>query len=97
MKRRAWTAKDVRSLKRLASKRTRAAKIARALRREPRGRRGKRPLVLDYPLKRVLQESDTLRKECCELERNGPVKTVLKGDRAVYTPTRSAFFGAATK
>jgi hypothetical protein len=59
MKRRARTAKDVRSLKRLASKRTRAAKIARALRREPRGRRGKRPLVLDYPLKRVLQESDT--------------------------------------
>jgi hypothetical protein len=33
MKRRAWTTKDVRSLKRLASKRTRAVKIARALRR----------------------------------------------------------------
>ena len=33
MKRRAWTAKDVRVLKRLAGKRTRAAKIARALRR----------------------------------------------------------------
>ena len=33
MKRRAWTAKDVRSLKRLASKRTRAANIGRTLRR----------------------------------------------------------------
>jgi hypothetical protein len=33
MKRRMWTAKDVRTLKRLAGKRTRAAKIGRALRR----------------------------------------------------------------
>jgi hypothetical protein len=33
MKRRSWTAKDIRTLKRLAGKRTRAAKIARALRR----------------------------------------------------------------
>jgi hypothetical protein len=33
MKRRAWTAKDVRMLKKLARKRTRAAKIARTLRR----------------------------------------------------------------
>jgi hypothetical protein len=33
MKRRAWTAKDVRMLKKLAGKRTRATKIARALRR----------------------------------------------------------------
>jgi hypothetical protein len=33
MKRRAWTAKDVRALKKLAGKRTRAANIARTLRR----------------------------------------------------------------
>jgi hypothetical protein len=33
MKRRSWTAKDIRTLKRLAGKRTRAVKIARALRR----------------------------------------------------------------
>jgi len=33
MKRRAWTAKDVRTLKQLAAKRTRAAKIARTLKR----------------------------------------------------------------
>ena len=33
MKRRAWTTKDVRNLKNLAGKRTRAAKIARTLRR----------------------------------------------------------------
>jgi hypothetical protein len=33
MKRRSWTANDIRTLKRLAGKRTRAAKIARALRR----------------------------------------------------------------
>jgi hypothetical protein len=33
MKRRTWTAKDVRKLKKLASKRTRAVKIARTLRR----------------------------------------------------------------
>ena len=33
MKRRAWTAKDVRTLKKLAGKRTRAAKIGRTLRR----------------------------------------------------------------
>jgi len=33
MKRRTWTAKDVRMLKGLAGKRTRAAKIARTLRR----------------------------------------------------------------
>jgi hypothetical protein len=32
-KRRSWTAKDIRALKRLAGKRTRAAKIARVLRR----------------------------------------------------------------
>jgi hypothetical protein len=33
MKRRTWTPKDIRTLKRLAGKRTRAATIARALRR----------------------------------------------------------------
>jgi hypothetical protein len=33
MKRRAWKAKDVRTLKKLANKRTRAATIARTLRR----------------------------------------------------------------
>jgi hypothetical protein len=33
MKRRAWTAKDVRTLKKLARKRTRAKQIARSLRR----------------------------------------------------------------
>jgi hypothetical protein len=33
MKRRSWTAKDIRTLKRLAGKRTQAVKIARALRR----------------------------------------------------------------
>jgi hypothetical protein len=33
MKRRTWTAKDVRTLKKLAGKRTRAAKIGRTLRR----------------------------------------------------------------
>jgi hypothetical protein len=33
MKRRAWTAKDVRTLKQLAVKRTRAAKIAQTLKR----------------------------------------------------------------
>ena len=33
MKRRAWTAKDVRTLKKLAGKRTQAANIARKLRR----------------------------------------------------------------
>jgi hypothetical protein len=33
MRRRAWTTKDVRTLKRLADKRTRTAKIARTLRR----------------------------------------------------------------
>ena len=33
MKRRAWTAKDVRALKKLSAKRTRAANIARTLRR----------------------------------------------------------------
>jgi trimethylamine:corrinoid methyltransferase-like protein len=32
-KRRAWTAKDIRTLKKLAGKRTRAAKIARTLKR----------------------------------------------------------------
>jgi hypothetical protein len=32
-KRRAWTANDVRALKRLAGKKTRAAKIARTLKR----------------------------------------------------------------
>jgi hypothetical protein len=33
MKRRSWTAKDVRTLKKLARKRTRAKQIARTLRR----------------------------------------------------------------
>jgi hypothetical protein len=33
MKRRSWTAKDVRTLKKLARKRTRAREIARTLRR----------------------------------------------------------------
>jgi hypothetical protein len=33
MKRRAWTTKDVRTLKKFAGKRTRAANIARTLRR----------------------------------------------------------------
>jgi hypothetical protein len=33
MKRRAWTAKELRALKKLAAKRTRAANIARTLRR----------------------------------------------------------------
>jgi len=33
MKRRTWTAKDVRMLKKLAGRRTRAARIARTLRR----------------------------------------------------------------
>jgi hypothetical protein len=33
VKRRAWTTKDIRTLKKLAGKRTRAAKIARTLKR----------------------------------------------------------------
>jgi hypothetical protein len=33
VKRQAWTAKDIRTLKKLAGKRTRAAKIARTLKR----------------------------------------------------------------
>jgi len=50
---------------------------------------------LDYRSKRVLQESDP--KERYGPKRNGPVKTALKANKAVYTPTRSAFFGAAIK
>jgi len=56
-RRRTWTAKDVRTLKKLANKRARAANIARTLRRTE-GQRGKKPLVLDYRSKRVLQGSD---------------------------------------
>jgi hypothetical protein len=86
MKRRSWTAKDIRTLKRLAGKRTRAAKIARALRRTE-GRRGKRLLVLDYHSKRVLQESDT--KDWSDLK-NGPALNHegSEGQGRIHKPTR---------
>ena len=41
MKRRAWTSRDIRTLKRLAGKKTRAANIARSLRRTENATRQK--------------------------------------------------------
>jgi hypothetical protein len=65
MKRRAWTPKDVRSLKRLAGKRTRAAEIARTLKRTEGATRQKAfslGLSLETRAAKIWQKNSELEK-----------------------------------
>ena len=75
MKRRAWTTKDVRTLKKLAGKRTRATKIARTLRRTEGATRQKAFSLVAYRSKRVLQSSD---KRTVRTRKKALLKIVLK-------------------
>ena len=65
MKRRVWTAKDVRTLKKLAGKRTRAANIARKLRRTEGATRQKAfslGLSLETRAAKIWQKNSELEK-----------------------------------
>jgi hypothetical protein len=72
MKRRAWTTKDVRTLKKLAGKRTRATKIARTLRRTEGATRQK---AFSLGLSLETQSSD---KRTVRTRKKALLKIVLK-------------------
>ena len=72
MKRRAWTTKNVRTLKKLAGKRTRATKIARTLRRTEGATRQK---AFSLGLSLETQSSD---KRTVRTRKKALLKIVLK-------------------
>jgi hypothetical protein len=66
LKKRAWTAKDVRTLKKLANKRTRAANIARTLKRTEGATRQKAfslGLSLETRAAKIWQKNSELEKK----------------------------------
>ena len=93
MKRRAWTAKDVRTLKKLAGKRTRAANIARTLRRTE-GNAAKSlyswAIARNACCKALTKEQSELKLGPAQNRSEG-----FEGQGRIYKATHSAFFGAA--